>query len=116
MQDEIAKLKDDVGAVRTRLTLGENKIENLENNANYMRERQNVFSDLLQSVTLKLSSQEASMGTFTEGVKRREDLLTDHSKAISALISDMRLDRWKVGTIIAVFLFLANQLADRIKF
>jgi hypothetical protein len=55
--------------------------------------------------------------TATEkGLFEVRTIQEEHGKAISSLVSDMKVLAWKIGVILAVLVFLANQLASRIHF
>lgn len=75
-----------------------------------------MAGDMPNSIFESLGRLDGRVSGLEQTSERHEEILNIHGKAIAEIVTENKVNAWKIGAVIGALLFAANILASYIKF
>jgi uncharacterized coiled-coil protein SlyX len=103
--DDLSRIRQHAEDCDRRLLVLETKSEFQDGEVSSLRASRHEHGNWLNRHNLEIDAMQQTLKEFPE-----------MKTAVNTLVSDAKVNAWKIGAIIAALLFVANQIASRIHF
>lgn len=115
-EPELEHLRQHAEDCDRRLLSIEGEVRHISDDVSSLRATRHEYGNWLNRHNLELNTMDSKLGIVDREVVAMKVKVEEQGRAVVALSSDAKVLAWKIGVILAVLVFIANQAASRIHF